>query len=1070
MPPDEINSLANESGQKKPRRWGRRVLVVGLALIILLIFMAPYLLSTGAGTSVLLSVINDPSRDKVEIADLSLSWFGPCHVSGVKVWDQKDREVFQLEKVDLELGVWGALLSWENFKDIQIKAPEATVYMDRSEEPSDKKDSKEKPSEQSSLPSPQGQIVVERGLVRLVQSDGRIFEIKNINSQLKLDTLSQIKGSLQFQVTGGGQVNGEVQFDNLVSAGQLQLETAKGSLDLKSEGEINLAPLLEFLQPDGRTGGNLNLNITMRCDGKNVAADFTTSVRGLHVGIEGARDIQPIDLELTGQLKGDPKEIRGSGKLAGQPGGIDISFSMQHGGNPVTFEMSDLASALLTGSPLVLPDFSFQSTGELDLPALAAAIPALLKIQPDVQVTQGQLNIQNLTLAGGANPQLQGLFELVELTAVKDSRTVAIEPIRADFDLALEPGSGLKIEEAKVDSPYLQLTTRGNASRLDGTFQANLNLLQEQLSPLFDLGPTQVAGRLNGTYALNRKTQEQIDTVISLNAEQLRYNDGTKDMQFSTLGLGYEGELTFKDQSLSGLQVRQSNIDLDGRLAAGARGRYDFENQTFECELNLSQISLAYLQEQFGLKTEARTNKVGGSLSGNIGATGNLTDIALARGDLKVKDFSLNGRRIAEKDSTVGWQNVRIDTLSQRIEIGKIALGSEALSAELSGTVTEYASACRLDLEGWYEGHWEKIMPLVHQFAPETAETINLVGKAGRDIRVTGPLKQPEVVPTYSGIAGSFGVGWDSAEVYGLKLDKAALAPKLADGKLTLGDKPIPAGAGNIQLKGLSVDLQDDEPILRFEGKNDILDKVPLNAEVGRQLLSHINPIFTKLAGMEGEVSLSMDNISLPLGEGIKKRGSGQMVLDLSKMKLWPQGFLAELLGSDENKKDEMQSVKISPVHLQFKQGRIYYDNFDLLFADGFELSFSGYVSFDDNLNLNVALPISESLLSKFGVGGSAAEYARMLQGTKVDIPMGGTRLKPRLDLEKVDLKPLLKKATDQLIEDKAKQALEDLLGGKRKRSKNQSTEGDPKSNGQKNLEEDLVDIFFEAIKDKDEK
>ena len=59
---------------------------------------------------------------------------------------------------------------------------------------------------------------------------------------------------------------------------------------------------------------------------------------------------------------------------------------------------------------------------------------------------------------------------------------------------------------------------------------------------------------------------------------------------------------------------------------------------------------------------------------------------------VKVKDFSLNGRRITEKDSTVGWHNVRINTLWQKIEIGKIALGSEALSAELSGTVKEYAS------------------------------------------------------------------------------------------------------------------------------------------------------------------------------------------------------------------------------------------------------------------------------------------------------------------------------------------------------------------------------------------
>jgi hypothetical protein len=105
--------------------------------------------------------------------------------------------------------------------------------------------------------------------------------------------------------------------------------------------------------------------------------------------------------------------------------------------------------------------------------------------------------------------------------------------------------------------------------------------------------------------------------------------------------------------------------------------------------------------------------------------------------------------------------------------------------------------------------------------------------------------------------------------------------------------------------------------------------------------------------------------------------------------------------------------------------GRIHYKDFTMVFADNaFDLVFYGSVGFDDTLDLVVSVPVRESLLKALGVKGPVGEYARRLAGTRVNVPIVGTREKPKLDFAKVD--------TKKLLEDVIKQGLfgiGDLLG-----------------------------------------
>ena len=104
----------------------------------------------------------------------------------------------------------------------------------------------------------------------------------------------------------------------------------------------------------------------------------------------------------------------------------------------------------------------------------------------------------------------------------------------------------------------------------------------------------------------------------------------------------------------------------------------------------------------------------------------------------------------------------------------------------------------------------------------------------------------------------------------------------------------------------------------------------------------------------------------------------------------------------------ELLSIKLKGAVFKVKDGRIHYDDFTLIFPTEFDTKFHGSVGLNDSLDLVVSVPIRPDLLRKLGVSGDVERYAEMLVGTRVDIPLVGTRTKPLLDLTRVDTKKLM--------------------------------------------------------------
>jgi len=991
---DSTTAKKSSTVKKHHQLW--RVLLFFLLLLIILIWLAPHLVSTRMGSGFVVSAVNNRIDEQIQVENLSLAWAGPCQASGVKVWDAQGREIFQLSKVTSARGLWQALISPQDFEQLTLEEPRAVVYVSEQKQKKKARPStdKDKPAEAPkipmSFPKPIGQLIIRAGGVRMIQPDGRNYEISQIDGQFDLDTLNDIKGAVQVEVGSAGKIEGKININQLITDNRFSPTEANGSFSLLTDGDVDLGPLLEFAQSKTTAGGKAQMKIEATFKSGQVFADISTKLAALHIEREGAVEIQPIDLNFQGHIESTAEQISGQGKLTGQAGDIHTNFTYTLSEQPISVSSEDLMGAVLTGKAIELPDFSLEVDGHLDIPALAAAVPALLKVQPGLQVSNGQLKIDKVSIRGTNNAAATGAIRLVDFVAQRERQTIVFTPVSADFDMYLEPDVGLQIRRAEMKSAFAQFSASGTPSRLKGNFAANLNKLYQQIDQFLELPAFELAGVVNGTLDVDRTDKEQVIVDLEMTGKGIHYRMNERQVDVEDLEIIYKGSLSTNEQESPRSVIGTAKVSLDNQSQRGSG---------------------------------SKTNR-----------------------ELMIT------------------HNIELDRHQETITVKDTQIKSQMLSAQISGEIKEYKSVCTLALNGWYEGSWEKITALIHEIVPETTETFYLRGVSKSNFSITGPARQAQIRPVYRGVNSGIDVGWTSGEVYGIALGQALLPLALRNAKVSLSQTTIPAAGGKIHFSGLMVNLDAEEPTLEIPGQVQLLEDVQLNPTMGRQLLSRINPIFANMARVQGKVSLLLKDVALPLSEQIKHRGSGWGHLDTTLLKFQPDGLLADLMRLGGLSADSTQTINVPGVNFTITDGRINYDNFIVKYSEDFELRFYGSVGFDDTIDLVVSLPIRAPLLQRFGVQGPVMDYVRLLEGASVDIPVIGTRLDPKLDFAQVNIQPLIERALDNLLREKAQEVLKDIFKTRKTKKPDTSPDKSQKPPDSQSPARDVFDILIDVI------
>lgn len=779
----------------------------------------------------------------------------------------------------------------------------------------------------------------------------------------------------------------------------------------------------------------------------DISAQLVISKGGVTFSRDGfdAYQINDMNVDITmaslNQIDGDLSMVLGDGKsLAGKVGLKDLAPN----------NVIDAASA--SGSATLATD------GDVDIAALVSVISG----------EKGMQGKARLALNVTAEPQNFGVDADVRLINV-----VSPQVGGKALNLALTGQAGLAgenlsatLELAGSNAKFVALTAQGTLADISAELSTNLAQLRQEIAQAVDLGDMNFSGQAQGTIRLIQADAGGYNTEANLTIKQAGFKSGAQDLQIAELKLDQKGsfatpqavasstgklvlmnvvaggeqldqqatvswsDLVFVGSALTAnslnvtatpltLEALGLSVDIDaaaidgGELKLGA----DLDKTMTLVAAVAGMEEPPALAGRFDLSAQAKAEGAAQSLTG----AGSITKLVLGEGDSAVREEKL--------DLVL---NAQVDPKRNSLTLGENRVTSEKISVAVQGKIDDYSGKAVADISGNYELSWPAVTAFLHEFSPNTKELVSVKGKSSSPILLKGPLNESGAKPSFRGLSAGLTLQWDEILLYGIPVSAAKFDPKLDDGQLTVPPSTLSAVQGKVTL-GSEIDFRPEDMTLRIPGTTKILDGVQVTTELTEELLSRINPVFYQFVDATGQINLTTQDLVFPFGDSLKDKGAGSGKLELVEMQVKPGGFvrsLVEFAGLGDA--DELLAVGLRGGEFEIVDGRIAYDDFTLIFPTEFDVKFYGSVAFDDSLDLVVSIPVRADLLAKLGVSGDVQKYAEMLAGSRVDVPLSGTRQQPQLDLSKVDTQKLMEGVMQNVVEEEGGKLLKGLLGGEK--------------------------------------
>ncbi|HQL72909.1 MAG TPA: hypothetical protein PLD58_07010 [Phycisphaerae bacterium] len=932
-----------------------RILLAILLLIVILIALAPTIVSSSWGTGMVLSQVNSRIRGQIAVRAISVGWFSPLQVDGLTITDPQGRETLNLGQMAWDRSLFNLVLSQRELGQMSVTALRVALHLDEDGGNSLQKALELREPSPPAPPEP-AKPIDERLNLKLdwkqvelaaIRSDGRKYEVKDIHGSVELASLNNISAEMNATFDGGGTLTLRTTLRDLIQSGKVDVNSLRGEFKA-SLPSMDVSPAAEFVAPDTKTSGTL----AMDCQGAFSAQHSVKLVLGikqLASAAKGAKQtVAPADIDLTLDAKMQDKALQGTARIVGNFATVNADFTHVQGPADAAQPQADWKQ----GKVPPMDEFGLNADGKVDLVALSKSVPGLLKLREGVTISSGSLDLTKVTVRGGKKPFAQASAAL-NLTTVRGQQPPkAWDPLTLEFYALADDGGDLKIQTCKLDSSFARMNASGTLADLTAELSANLAALHKQLSDVIDLDKTIMAGNVTAKLRSQRDADkpDQTDLALAVQLAAVQYGPKPEPPKPGTPAPASQPAPT------------AYTADLDS--------------------------TLRMVQD----KTVQR-------LSGKV----------------ELRKLALTDTQNLLSEPQVVHYDLSMDDAQHRMDLARLETASKLLKFSLKGSASSLDTQCLLDFKGSYSLDLPETVAILKKLSPDGVKSVALLGASAGDIVISGPTNSPDVKPPFRKLVAGAPVTWQAgSKVYGLTLGDARFEPGLADALFKLPVHEVDANGGKLRL-GMEVDLREEESVFRIPGKLTVLDKVGVNAEVGREILSRALPLLGQANSMEGSVTLVLEDFNLPLSDRLKKAGTGKGHMDLSSVQMRPAGEMAVLMSLAGMKGDQAYPIKVSGLDFALRDNGLWYENFSLIFNNNIDLRFRGVVRFDDTVDMFVSVPMSPSLLEGLGVNGPTSQYAKALEGMRVEIPMGGTRGNPKLDLAKVDVKGLVTEALKKI-------------------------------------------------------
>lgn len=511
---------------RRKRLWLKVSLGIVL-LLVLLIALAPTLLSTSAGRTFVVGKINENLNGRVDIADWKVSWTGGVVVNGMRVFDDQNRQIAQVESIATQLSLLGAVRGNLALGDTFVRGadftfiqnPDGTNNFSSLAKPSDKPD---EPA--SDLPNLSGNIRIENTRGTIVRSTGdpktsvkvkltdvaASAAISDINAPI--DHTLSLAASVNDGPAGSLAVKGKA---GVVAGRRVNLDSATidESIELKN---LDAGAIAAFLPADvvRELAGQLNGAITAKLDagklltvagqieGKQVAFATSKFAAGERYTTPELSLALPLTLTLPGGLSSvDSASVRTDGVTL-KTGQVQYSLSADV---PVANLRALAANRPATGVGRV------QQTLSADLAALATMMPQTLGLKDGASLTSGRLEhtvTADLTSGQGKVAVSLKVNDLTGVAPVADAAgklaptSFKLDPVAFTF-VATTHGGGVATPDLRDLSVTLQSGfangsfTAPTLASLKGTVSADLAKLKQQLGKFLAVDDVPLEGAID---------------------------------------------------------------------------------------------------------------------------------------------------------------------------------------------------------------------------------------------------------------------------------------------------------------------------------------------------------------------------------------------------------------------------------------------------------------------------------------------------------------------------------------------------------------------------------------------
>ena len=621
----------------------------------------------------------------------------------------------------------------------------------------------------------------------------------------------------------------------------------------------------------------------------------------------------------------------------------------------------------------------------------------------DAFVADAEIQVRNLKLAAPGGPvwQEENLLCNVDLAGTLQTAGVErIDKLQLKVDAQGDRG------DAALTSPVAWKTLK-NAwpfdVRLTGRIErwlARAALLTSQAAQWKAQGDAQLACRLD--YAGGTIDVPKFDLKASnFQLEQFGFliNEPTLEMTGSG---SFSGEPLRWE--LREMQMRTSSLDARARDVVG---RYAHDgtpeitgNVDFAVDLarwrnawrGLGEPSPWQLSGQ--LQGQARITDRDGTLAADLNAVVRQLAARYGQGPV-VTDPEL---RVAARGG--------FDRRNELLKLDRATIESQALQADISGTLRNPASDRVIDLSGKVDYDLEKLQGLL---APYLGESVAITGRSSRDFKLSGPLGSA-TGRQFEQLHGEASVAWDALTSYGFVGGPGVLAAKVSAGKVAITPLDFTVNDGRCRLSP-TLTLTPAPGEVRLP-REQVLDHVRVTPEMCAQALAYVAPVLAGVGQADGKFSVALDGARLPLDDPRQGDVSGTLTVHDVRVSAGP---LVQVLAVVLNRATEASLTKEAEVPFRMVQGRVYHKDLELVFPE-LTVRTHGSVGFDRSLAILAEMPVPPKWIGTNTLGTA-------LQNQTIRLPIGGTLDQPVIDRRELD------RLAAQFIQDAAGNLLQQELG-----------------------------------------